>query len=338
MTLRTAAVLGLFFLSVTMAHAELRYIEVDSIQNIPLIRIKSLDDFESILNENHISIVFLQRGELFAIVGSTYFAFPIGDYKSIQDYRMGSAGGYRNGADFNAAKEQGIDSSALYYFYKQNSFRSLADCQDAYKNEFSSSSEYYAAKEKGFSKAADYKEYLDYTRRGFQTKEESLLAASKGFSTANDYSRAKEGGFETFKIFDQARKEGLPTYVAFSRYHELVDSVESVMKELSIDRQRAFVYVCLKKLPKGEVALSVLSKNLEEQFNSVYADCASVVNRFVYNDQLQNDRYGRSSYNTRYATSLFSVISLESFLGSVSIEKIGSYNAKTEIFKRNGKL
>ncbi len=93
MTLRTAAVLGLFFLSVTMAHAELRYIEVDSIQNIPLIRIKSLDDFESILNENHISIVFLQRGELFAIVGSTYFAFPIGDYKSIQDYRMGSRRG-----------------------------------------------------------------------------------------------------------------------------------------------------------------------------------------------------------------------------------------------------
>lgn len=40
--------LSVFIASV---YGELRYIEIDSIKNVPMIEIKNIDDFEAIINE-----------------------------------------------------------------------------------------------------------------------------------------------------------------------------------------------------------------------------------------------------------------------------------------------
>ena len=50
--------LSVFIASV---YGELRYIEIDSIKNVPMIEIKNIDDFETIINEYGVRIGYLQK-------------------------------------------------------------------------------------------------------------------------------------------------------------------------------------------------------------------------------------------------------------------------------------
>ena len=66
---------------ITSLFSEIRYIEIDSIKNVPVIEIKLEEDFEAIINEYGIKIGYLQKNSsestLFVIADSVYFSFPL---------------------------------------------------------------------------------------------------------------------------------------------------------------------------------------------------------------------------------------------------------------------
>lgn len=134
----------LFFLAAMTAvsfgaFADLKYIEIESVINVPIIQVKSADGFEGILKANKIRTAYIQKesGTLFVIADNTYFSFMLNGYDSFEDYKKGSSRSFKNGTDYNEAKLLALsDSSEVYYFYKRNDFKSAADCRDAYKNGF----------------------------------------------------------------------------------------------------------------------------------------------------------------------------------------------------------
>lgn len=215
----------LFFLAVMTAvsfgaFADLKYIEIESVINVPIIQVKSADGFEGILKANKIRTAYIQKesGTLFVIADNTYFSFMLNGYDSFEDYKKGSSRSFKNGADYNEAKLLALsDSSEVYYFYKRNEFKSVEDCRDAYKNGFCfikeernageqekkplsladridlerrnnqaakktvESDNYYKAKELGYTNISQYNDYVDCMAKGFKTSSDMMAAIVQGF-------------------------------------------------------------------------------------------------------------------------------------------------------------
>ena len=103
---------------IASVYGELRYIEIDSIKNVPMIEIKNIDDFEAIINEYGVRIGYLQKTidssgrnnkknmeglMLYIIVDSVYFSFPMKGYLTLTDYKNGNINHFENGTDYNKA-------------------------------------------------------------------------------------------------------------------------------------------------------------------------------------------------------------------------------------------
>lgn len=124
----------LMFVSGIHAFPEQIYIEIGSKQNLPMIRIKTVEDFEAIIKAYDISLIFLQydsdpnfgassspkSSDAFVIVGNTYFAFSLEGYKTLADYKIGKSEGYKNSADYEKAKKLGIENGEFFYYCERN--------------------------------------------------------------------------------------------------------------------------------------------------------------------------------------------------------------------------
>lgn len=103
-----------FSVFITSLFCEIRYIEIDSIKNVPVIEIKNIEDLESIINEYGIRIGYIQKSidssheynkkvcdglMLYIIVGSVYFSFSMEGYVTLGDYKKGFAMKFQNGSD-----------------------------------------------------------------------------------------------------------------------------------------------------------------------------------------------------------------------------------------------
>lgn len=344
----------LFFTSALFC--EIRYIEIDSIKNVPVIEIKTVEDFESIIGEYGVRIGYLQKNNstLFIIADSVYFSFALNGYYSLSDYKTGKAKKFKNGDDFNDAISLGFDSSETYYYYKTNSFNSVEDCKDAYKNDFvgvtkdfalykysSDSSVYYAAKKEGYTKYSDFKEYVDITNNGFKTKEDWLDAKSKKFENGKDYYIATENGFSNYKDFNSAQMIGITTNDDYQEYLQIKDSIEKIMKEKNLEKNNAVIYFYIQKLPKGDKALSALTNSLNENYSSQKKEISTALNLW-YSDisniedtknQGRND-YGYNQKRLYEIKTLFTTATLSDFLKTNDISALGTYNEKTEIFRK----
>ncbi len=365
-----------FLLMISMfcgAMAELKYVEISTKQNLPTIQIKSIDDFEKIINSYNISIVFLNNmertgSEALVMTNGTYFSFPMEGYKTLSDYRAGKNASFRSSADYEKAKNLGIEKSDIYYYYERNSFKNLADCMDAYNNGFVSvssssyrndsekeSTSYYEAKKLGYGKYSDYKEYLNYTANGFKTKDEWLLAKSKGFYNASVLKTATEAGFSNNTEYQKAVQYGLKTKSELTRYEEITGEIDKIAEAKKWKRPESALYYFLRTMPKGDWAVSAVPKSLADS----YAALTTVSSKGevpIKSDS--NSRYG--SYSTaegglrnaigsfigknqdgyRYeisSSSFFSESAIKSFFQNFDVSEIGSYNKEREIFSRNGK-
>lgn len=314
-----------FIFAAFRAWAEIRYIEIESVSNTAIVRLKRLEDLEFLIGKNNISVAFFKKssGDLLITASGTYFSIFLNGYRTIDDYKKGTSAGFKNGSDFSDAEKHGITSSELYYFFTSNRFSTVADCSDARKNGFPSSNQYYAAKEKGFSKYSDYSEYLKYTELGYKTKEDWKKAEKKGFSYASYFYDAQAKGFSTNADYQKAKSYNLMDESSFKKFCEIEDSIERIISAKTIDKRQAFVFYFLVQLPKGESAISVLSKSLKNLYDENSSDVKNALSKYV-----NNSYYG--------PTSLFDQDSLRSFFASVKTSELGSYSSKTEIFKRNG--
>lgn len=337
------------------AFAELRYIEIGSKQNLPMIRIKKIEDFEAIIKTYDISLIFLQYEsdskssfysystpkptEAFVIAGNTYFLFAMEGYQTLTDYKAGKTANFKTSADYEKAKSLGIDNSEFFYFYSNNSFSSISDCKDAQKNKFTSSTDYYDAKKLGYSNYIDYKEYLDYTRNGFSTKDEYLLAKSKGFFTAEGFKTATEAGFIDNQEYKAATALGLKTKSDFTNYNEITTAIDKIISEKKIEKKNAITYYFVQNLPKGESSLPVVSRTLKGVYNANSTELKSALSRYVNDaknqrdlEQQKQDRHNRTKIID--IQNLLSEDSLKNFFITIDIKQLGSYSSQSEIFKK----
>ena len=292
--------LSVFIASVS---AELRYIEIDSIKNVPVIEIKNIDDFEAIINEYGVKIGYLQKTIdssiknnkkdmngliLYIIVDSVYFSFSMKGYLTLSDFKKGEASKFLNGSDYNKALALGFYNSEIYYYYTKNSFDSVKDCEDAFRNGFvninakntgsvnafiygnsqNDSSIYYKAKAAGYSNYDDYREYLEYNNYGFNNKSDWQLAKSKGFNYGKDYYAALENGFDNFEDYNSARALALTSNKDYQKYRQITAEIEKLSGDKKLEKNNAIIYYYIQKLPKGEMALSALPDLLVELFNA----------------------------------------------------------------------
>ena len=335
--------IALFFIFIsTFSFAEMRYVEIDSISNATIVKLKKLEDLEFIIGKHNISVAFFQSSseDLLVNAGGTYFSFWLNGYWTIDDYKKGTAAGFKNGSDFSDAEFHCIESSELYYFFKSNSFNSVEDCTDARKNGFPNSQKYYAAKEKGFSKFSDYDEYLKYTNLGYKTKDDWKKAEKKGFSSAAEFYDAQTKGFSTNADYQKARSYNLQDKSSFEKFCEIEDSIERIVSSKAVDKRQAFIFHFLARLPKGESAISVLPTYLRNLYDATPTDVKNALYMYVNATNNSNTRNRYNDYNRRnsYQTLdyLFNTDSLKQFFASVDSSELGTYSSQTEIFKRNG--
>lgn len=359
------SLIGVFLFFITALFSEIRYIEIDSIKNVPVIEIKKIEDFEAIINEYGVRIGYLQKSidssqtgkkqydglTLYIIVDSVYFSFPMKGYLTLTDYKNGTAKKFENGSDYNKAVSLGFDSSEVYYYYKRNSFSSVEDCLDAFKNGFvdtrkndygsraDDSTAYYNAKKLGYSNYSDYSEYIEYTNKGFNNKADWQIAKAKGFDKGTDYYKATENGFSDYPSFNTARGVGLSTNEDYQKYNQIVSNIERNMKEKNLEKKDAIIYYYIQNLPKGEMAISALVSSMEELYNTQSENLSKAMDFWYSNMKYQDgSAYKNDSRftNTKIMKikTLFSQQSLVDFLSTEDISELGTFNKKTEIFKR----
>ncbi len=313
--------------------------------------------------------------------GDMYYAFKLEGYKTIADYEAGKNADFKSAEDYMKAKELGIFESDFYYYYARNSFEKVEDARDAYKNGFVDVSQidnrnsrekrqdklsglakgaaslfrydyderlnkadsqiYYEAKELGYNNFADYDEYLYYTAKGFKDKSTYLTAKSKGFEGAELFNRAMEAGFTDKSDYDEAQKLGLNTKSDLNEYNEISQSIDKLIADKKLNKKDAATYYFIKKVSKGDYAVSALSKMLVE-------DCVQNFNQKTSLTSALNKHFADSNSSERYydryrsesvlpfqnPQSCFDDATLKDFFTRVDISQLGSYNKKTEIFKK----
>lgn len=326
---------------------EMQYIEIGSIQNATIIEVKNLSDFESLIVKNNVSVAYLQSSskDMLINIGGTFFSFSLNGYDTLSDYKTGSVAGYKNGTEYKEANSLGLQNSTIYYFYKNNKFYSTEDCLDAYNNGFvtekqnSASEAYYKAKSLGYTKYSDYKDYLEFTRLEYKTKEDWLNAKQKGFQYGSDYYDAISKGFANNSDYQKASNLRLENNEQFQKYNGIINPVETLVKEKSLDKKNALIYFFIQKLPKGEMSLSVLAKTLTENYNASEPPIKEALEKWLnetngnsgYNTNNRNSR----NYNTIKLNSFFNQSNLTEFFDKTDIKQLGSYNKQSEIFKKS---
>ena len=290
--------IALFFIFISFfSFAEMRYVEINSISNATIVKLKKLEDLEFIIGKHNVSVAFFQSssGDLLVNADGTYFSFWLNGYWTIDDYKKGTAAGFKNGSDFSDAEFHCIESSELYYFFKSNSFNSVEDCTDARKNGFSRASEFYDAQTKGFSTNADYQKARSYNLQDKSSFEKFCEIEDSIERIVSSKAVDKRQAF-IFHFLARLPKGESAISVLPTSLRNLYDATPTDVKNA------LYMYI-----------------NITNSSNT----------RNRYNDYNRRNSYQTLDY-------LFNVDSLKQFFASVDASELGTYSSQTEIFKRNG--
>lgn len=307
-------------LQISCLFAEPNYIEINSISDATCIGIKSLEDYENLINQNNVAAVFLlsaggRTDDLaystfynyktqgydrnisakidsyiaYINIGNTYFSFNLGNYKKISDCKEGKILGFENGVEYYEAKTLKLPNAELYNYYKKNTFASSEDCVDANEKGFQTSYEYYNAKEKGYENYSEYKEYLVWNGKGYKSKEEWLKAKGKGFSNYNakDFYDAQANGFATADDYQKAHELGFTKNDELKTYNSVTKDLEQILNDKGTDRKQTVIYYFIKKMAKGNYSLRVLSASLKDIFYQSDDATRKTIEFFIDNDKLR---------------------------------------------------
>ena len=74
---------------------------------------------------------------------------------------------------------------------------------------------------------------------------------------------------------------GLTTKANLTEYEKITAEIEKIQAEKRIDRKYATIFYFIKRLPKGEQSISVLSKSLENEWSLVNDEIKRPLNNFV---------------------------------------------------------
>lgn len=225
------------------AFSELKYVEICSIQNLPVIKIKTIEDFEEIIKNYNIPIVFIKHdsetkpsfqssakftdnSEALVLTGNTYFTFNLEGYNTLADYKAGNNANFKNSTDYMRAKSLGIENSEFFYYYSRNSFRNIEDANNAYKSGFvfykvfrqvTPSEKMFLQSQKqlvlneNISRNEESDKYYDAKKLGYNdysSYKEYIDYTANGFKTKDEYLLAKSKGFYRATDFKTATDAG----------------------------------------------------------------------------------------------------------------------------------
>lgn len=362
--IKIALAATLFSLQAFCGFAELNYIEIYSISDATIIRIKSLDDLEELISKNNISTAFLQTGVtdttktssgiftskpynlIYINIDGTYFSFNLENYAKILDYKDGKTLGFENGTEYYEAKNLNLPNAELYDYYKKNTFASSEDCIEAKKNNFPTSDDYYASKEKGYDNYSDYKEYLVWNGKGYKSKEEWLNAKSKGFSkyNAKDFHDAQANGFATADDYQKAHELGFTKNDELKTYNSVTKDLEQIANDKGTSRKQTAIYFFIKKLAKGNYSLRVLSASLKDIFYQSDDATRKTIEFYIDNnkaytlerhlDPKKHDRYYSRNLSPITGDELFSETELNAFMDKVNLKELGIFNKENRNFSK----
>ena len=336
--IKIALAAALLSFQTIFAFAELNYIEVGSISNAPIVIITKLSDFELLITKNNVSTAFLRSsdGAMFINAGGSYFAYNLKFYTSISDFKTGESLGFKSGKEYYEAKNLELPTAELYSYYKQNSFKSSADCIKAKENGFPASSEYYTAKELGYEKHSDYMDYLNWTGKGYKSKEDWQLAQKRGFTDihAKTFYESQEQGFANYDDYNKARGLGFSKNDELQIFNTVTGDLEKIVKAKAIERKQAVIYYFIQKLQKDEFSLSVLSKSLKNICDGSDKATQKTITYFLNENDGNNNRHNSYGRNQINLDNLFSEKELQVFFEKVEPKELGTYSSKSEIFKK----
>ena len=100
--LKILCVLALFFAA--PVHA-VRYVDVAPVSSVPLIRVSSLEDFETVIDAYKISVVYRMERQFLVIAGGTYVVLPANGFATLEAYRAALKLGCESAGDYELYQE-----------------------------------------------------------------------------------------------------------------------------------------------------------------------------------------------------------------------------------------
>lgn len=319
---KTAFIIIATLLFTVYGFSEIKYMEMESAGNLPIISLKKIEDLEEIINVYDIKIGYLGAEGLIVSTGNICFYFPMNGYRTISDYKAGQNLKFKNGNDFyEATIKLGFSESESYYFYKKNSFKSKDDTLLAINNGFKNSNDFYDALQNGISTNSDYQDFLVAQENGFKSTADYVQAKELKFSNGREYYRAMAAGFHNADEAEAASYWDISTFSDYDTFLKIKQQIDSFCEKKQLSKEDAFVFYSISTIKKGEeFSLAALSRRLTEDLDKMSSELSRAIRKYI-------DCY-------RYSD-CFDTSSLESFLNRVPLEKMGKWNAKSEIFKKN---
>lgn len=303
-------------LQISCLFAEPNYIEINSISDATCIGIKSLEDYENLINQNNVAAVFLlsaggRTDDLaysnfynyktqgydrnisakvasyiaYINIGNTYFSFNLGNYKKISDCKEGKILGFENGAEYYEAKTLKLPNAELYNYYKKNTFASSDDCVDANEKGFQTSYEYYNAKEKGYENYSEYKDYLVWSGKGYKSKEDMQNSIKKDYPSSTDYYDGQANGFENYADYKTAKDLTLSTSDDLKTYNAVTKELDAIAKNNEkFSRNQSVFYFFIKRLEKRNYSPRVLAAALKDIYYQSDEALRKTVEFFIDNN------------------------------------------------------
>ena len=319
---KTALIIITAFMAAVFGFSEIKYIEIKSAEDIPIIYLKRIEDLEEIINEYGVKIGYRGNGFLIVCAENAYFHFPMNGYYTISDYKTGESLKFKTGNDFyEATLELGFEDSQSYYFYKSNDFASKNDTVLALKNGFKNSRDFYDARQNGISTNSDYQNFLAAEEKGFDSTSDYFQAMELKFSYGREYYSAMEAGFHNADEVKAAAEWGLPTFSDYETFLKVQKQIDSFCEKNKLTKEDAFVFYLISNIKKGEeFSLSALSRRLREDSDKMGDYVSYAIRKYI---------------DIRRLSDCFDPSSLNDFLNRVPLEKTGKWNAKSEIFKKS---
>ena len=109
-------ILAAILISSAAEAAEIKYIEITSIQNAPLIKVSSFSDFETLMTKNNADTVYFLKSsnEVLIYAGGIFYSCSLKGYTSIADLKKAESAGFKNSYDFYDAIGRGFSLSKDY--------------------------------------------------------------------------------------------------------------------------------------------------------------------------------------------------------------------------------
>ncbi|MCQ6254322.1 NYN domain-containing protein [Methanocaldococcus sp.] len=333
----------------------IKYIEVDEIENLPKVKIKSVEEFlesHRVLGKNVIYryednieqiFFFVDNGVIFYIPANGFKSlsdmieakslglsaeeyYEYLQFENLEEYKKYKSSGFKNIEDYKKAKELGF-IDGLKKLEEEGIAKKVDDKYSIYylyngileERKFSNDAElYYFALERGFK---NFDELVEALKAGFGDYNEYQDALKRGFKDAYEYNDALFRGFKNAEEYRIAKTLEISSEKEFKEYKELKKICENF--ELETFEEGYLLKILMDMKLDETISLKDLYNKLKEKekLMKIKKDMLSKILGIS----------GPSWYSTKFTT----IDDLEEYLeNSEIISLLGEYIKEKKIFKR----